>query len=431
VSEADESPSIADALDACGMSRVTLRRMRNFIAAGSPLHAARAFIAPRLVEAVEALDAFTPAPDTANAFARGPFFRPPGSHRSFYYCPDLAARDGAEGAPVLAFKGLEPLARDIHIMLRDLKRPCYSPHAIAEHFVFVEDKIPACLGLTEALREAERAEAVHAAHLRVYGELARLPLPLAVFRHDDATCAFMSTKLRAILDDAAFRKIEPILAEGLGVYVYYYPAPPLRARDADYMLQGLAFRRRLFALIRDICEPETIIARWVRLFARMLLLGFAPGSLASLRTGACCQPQNACLDGGFVDLDSITPFSAFATDASLFAALQFSTDALMQTLRTLAAGAEDPTRAETQDVRIDLHYFRQYLLQAIAQALDYEQRPNAQLDPRVARYFTPPHSFEALVQRLSGYYSADAELAPEGAEIAELTTTLLRASRRE
>lgn len=420
---------IADAMRQSGITQASLRLVRNFGQGDAPLRAARPFISPRLIEAIDALDEFVPAADTAGAFASGPYFRPPGSHRSFYFCPSLIEPDVADGGPVLAFKGLEPLARDIDVMLRDLKRACYSPHAIAEHFVFVEDKIPACLGLVEALREAERAESLQLAHLRAYGELARLPVPIAVFRHDENVCSLMAEKLRAMLDQAAFCRIEPILAEGLGVYVYFYPSPPLRARDADFMLQGLSFRPRLFALMRDVCEPEQVIERWARGFARMLLLGFLPGSLASLRSGLCCQPQNACIDGGFVDLDSVTPLTAFATDASLFAALQLSVDSLIETVRALAAGAEDPTRPETREVRIDLHYFHQFVLRAIERSLACEEREGAKIDTRVARYFAVPETFEELVKRLSGYYSPDAELA-SSPEATELTIDLLRLIRR-
>lgn len=327
---------------------------------------------------------------------------------------------------MLAYKGLEPLTCDIDALLRDLKRPCYTPHAIAEHFVFVEDKIPACLGMQEALNEAGSACALQIAHIEAYGAPARLPLPLAVFRHDEELCTRVAEKLRGILDHAAYRKIEPMLAAGIAVYVYYYPLPPIRARDADFMLQGLSFRRRLFAMMQEFGAPEQIIELWITGFARMLLLGFLPGSLAALRSGACCQPQNACMDGGFVDLDSVTPFDALANDVSFFAGLQFCVDALTQTIRTLMAGPEDPTRSETGEVRIDLHYFRQFTLRALEAALAREQRPGMTLDPRVALYFTAPENFEVLVTRLLGYYPAEEELAPSGPEVNKLTTKLLR-----
>jgi hypothetical protein len=417
-----------EALRASGVGRASLLPVRNFIAPSEPLHAARGFIPQSLLDAVDALGFYVPATDTSAPFSRGPFFRPPGSHRSFYYCPALDG-PGSGGGEVLAYKGLEPLTRDIDALLRDLKRPCYSPHAIAEHFVFVEDKIPACLGMQEALDEAGRACALQIAHLEAYGAPAHLPLPLAVFRHDEELCAHMAGKLRAILDHAAYRKIEPMLAAGLAVYVYYYPSPPIRARDADFMLRGLSFRRRLFTMMQEFRAPEQVIERWITGFARMLLLGFLPGALAALRSGACCQPQNACMDGGFVDLDSVTPFDALANDVSFFAGLQFGVDALAQTIRTFVAGAEDPTRPETAEVRIDLHYFRQFTLRALEAALAREQRPGMSLDPRVARYFSAPENFEALVARLLGYYPAEEELAPSGPEVNALTAKLLRIGR--
>lgn len=424
------TPALEDSIRSLGMGRLSLRQERSFVGKESGLQPALVNAEPWLLPAINALAEGLPLPKTVAPFIDKPFFRPPGSYRSFYYCPSTLApaEFGASGA-VMAIKGLEPCARDIDALFRDLQRACYSPYNIAEHFVFVEDKIPACLGLREAIREAERAAEIQRAHLRVYGAPARLPMPLFVFRHHDEILEQVTDKLCRSLDAAAFERIRSNLSLGLGVYVYYYPTAPMRARDIDHMLLGLDYRERLFALLRDVCDPEDVISRWAREFTRMLYLGFLPGSLASLRSGVCCQPQNACIDGGFVDLDSLTPLHELQSETAIQAALQVSVEALIQTVRTLVACGSDPTRAEGLEIRIDLHYFRQYVFALIEEAIKTEARPGIELDPRIRRYFASPRTFEELAGRLRFYYSPRTELDPAAGDYHELARELLRAAR--
>lgn len=384
------------------LASVQLDPVRSFLAEEPELRAALTQTEPWLEPLLDELRELPLAP-TTGTFVSKPFYRPPGSHRCYYYCPASAgSAPGARG--VLAFKGLEPQLPDLNALLGGLRRACYSPHDMAEHLIFEEQKIPACLGLNEAIREAQRAAQAQLAHLRAYGSLARLPLPLFVFRHAPATQSRAHEALRQQLSETAFSTVSPWVDAGLGAYVYYYPSAPVRARDIDTLLQGHAFRERLLALLQ-VCDPDELVRRWVSGFARLLWLGVLPGSLASLRTGLCCQPQNACLDGGFVDLDSLTPISSLKDDTAVYAALELSTGALLASVRSLLAGATDPSRAETLDVRIDLHHFRQFLHAALVSALEREARPSLELDPRVRSYFQAPQSFAELVGRLGSYYS--------------------------
>ena len=343
-----------------------------------------------------------PLPPTARTFVAKPSYRPPGSFRAFYVSPSWLSGEAPVGG-VIAIKGMEPAAGDFAAALHDLRQPCYSPHNIAEHLVFEERKIPGAVTVSEARREAERATVVQSGHWRHYGRLARLPLPLFVFRHAAETEARTIEALRRELSEPALAVIEPALAGGLGVYAYYYPAPPVRVRDVETMLAGLDFRQRMFALM-SACEPGDVVRRWISTFVRILHLGMLPGTLASLRTGVCCQPQNACLDGGFVDLDSLTPFNAMPDDAAVYAGLHMSTDSLVDTVRALITGSHDPTRAEGSPGRFDCRFVEQYVLGAIDEALATESRPTLTLDPRARTYFSRQQSFEALVDGLSAYY---------------------------
>ena len=348
-----------------------------------------------------------PVPPSTEAFVSGPFQRPPGSSRSFYQRLAASSEQPDAGGPVqgvIAIKGMEPLSPGFDAALQNLTKPCYTPHNIAEHFVFEEGKVPACLTLDEAVVEAERAAALQRAHFDAYGQPARVPLPLFVFRHTDDTARRVAGRLRALLSDAATDAVTARTAKGLGVYVYYYPAAPVRVTHVEHLLRGRSFPKRTLALL-TMCEPDVTIRGWVTTVARMLYLGYLPGTLASLHTGLCCQPQNACLDGGFVDLDSVTPFSALRDDAAVQAALQLCVEELTRTVSRLLTGGLDDPRSENDRVRVDRHLLSEYVLCLLRQALEAERRPGLELDSRVHDYVEPASSLESLVPRLATYFS--------------------------
>ena len=361
---------------------------------------------PWLAAASEAIQTCVPRPPTVRPFVLRPFYRPPGSHRCFYFFPG----SGESGLvlptdrAVIAFKGLEPCAEDFDHLLRDFRRPCYSPHTIAEHLVFEEQKVPGALTLKEALREAGRAARLQQEHMAAFGTLGRLPVPVAVFRHPASVVDRLLHGLRNEVSLAAFDAIEKFASDGLGVYAYYYPTPPVRVRDVDAFLYGLPFRQRMFALLR-VCDPQEVVDRWLHLFAKMLWFGMLPGALTSLRTGISCQPQNATIDGGFVDLDSVTPIDEIATDYSVAAALQFCTGALVDCVRTLLTGISDPTRSDNSEGRFDLHHLRSYVLTSVSKALGAVAPPKGQLDPRIRQYYSETTSIDALVEKLGVYHT--------------------------
>jgi hypothetical protein len=386
---------------------------------------------PKLRHTIDALTDAVPIPPTVAAFTSASFCRPPTSARCFYFFLDIEDQsDVNAGSGVIAFKGLEPCAADFCDMLADFRRPGPSAHNIAEHFVYEERKVPGCLTLENALFEAERSSSYQGRHLAVYGEPAHAPVPLFVFRHADDVVARALEALRRHLSADAFRVVERELDRGLAAYVYYYPSLPIRVRDIDFLLHGVPFRERLLAVLCDVCNPDEIVEGWVRSFVHMLYSGFLPGSLASLRNGICCQPQNACIDGGFVDLDSLTRFDELVDDTAVLAALQFSVDALIDSVRTLIAGRVDAARGEDSAVRIDGHHFREYVLSRLRTAIEREARPGMPLDPRVSGYFTPAPEFGPLIERLSACYSRPSAFDREAWNFRTATPDLLRRARR-
>jgi len=389
--------------------------------------------APWLARACEDWRRALPLPATSRAFVEPPWYRPPGSHRCVYYCPASLDRNALpttpRGCAVAALKGLEPALPELTDMFRGFDRPCYSPHNILEHLVFEEKKVPGCLTVDEALREALAARMIQRAHLRHYGSLARLPFPLFVFRHRPETNTRIREQLQSFLSEAAFHALRPSLEAGLAVYVYYYPTPPVRVRDIESTLEGLSFQRRSLKLL-TLCDPERVIERWVQGVTRMLYLGVLPASLASLHTGSCCQPQNACLDGGFVDLDSLTPLDSLPSPTAVDAALEFSMSCMRDSVRALVMGSLDPTRPEGGHGRFDLHYLTRYLERVFERALHTESAPGLSLDPRIQRYFAGPSELADLVDVLGTYYSrTDGAFAERCVDFAPFGNWLMSATR--
>jgi hypothetical protein len=385
---------------------VVLALFRDLADESQPLVVRAAENEPMLDDAMSTFRRGLPAPPTTEAFVLESYYRPPGSARSFYQrlAGERPRTDGRHRG-VVAIKGMEPLSPTFRKGLLRLTAPGHTPHTVAEHFVVQEGKVPACLTLDEAVTEAQRALELQRAHVAAYGQLARIPLPLFVFRHTDDTVTRVSGQLAAILSDTAGRLTSARASDGLGVYLYYYPSAPLRVTHLEYLLRGRPFGQRTLALL-SICDPDVTIRRWVRVFVRMLYLGYLPGSLASLHTGLCCQPQNACVDGGFVDVDSVTPLSALRSDTDVTAALAYSVEEMVRTEDgLLTSGVEDP-RLRQDRVRVDRHHVSDYVFRLIRQSVQSEARPGLEMDPRVMEYLEPAHSADELVTRLAAYFDS-------------------------
>lgn len=388
------------------MDVVALPLLHDLADDGRPLVVRAAEHEADLADAISTFRKGLPPPPSTEPFVRESYYRPPGSARSFYR--RLSGEDArAEGAHhgVVAIKGMEPLSPTFQEGLLRLTGPGHTPHSVAEHFVVEEGKVPGCLTLDEAVTEAQRALELQRAHVAAYGELARIPLPLLVFQHTEDTKNRVLGQLAGILPDATARLARARADDGLGVYVYYYPSAPLRVTHVEYLLRGRSFGQRTLELL-SICDPEVTVRRWVTTFVRMLYLGYVPGSLASLHTGLCCQPQNACVDGGFVDLDSVTPLPALRHDSDVTAALAYSYEEMVRTVSRLLIGGVEDARLEQDRVRLDRHHVSHYVLRLLRDSLQSEARPGLEMDPRIIRYLEPPPSADELIARLSGYFES-------------------------
>ncbi|MFI5349685.1 MAG: hypothetical protein ACHQ2Z_09085 [Elusimicrobiota bacterium] len=321
--------------------------------------------APSLLRAVEARAPWVrpllpryrremPVARTCGTFKAKPYIRPDGHHRAFYI-------EGS-GPGALGVKGAELLAADLPDKLRVLGRPpaVLKPSSL-EHLAIIEQKIPMAMMLEEGLAQARKAAAFQTAHLARYGELARIPVPLLVYRWGTRDSATFQKRLRPALSKRAGSIVERLARGGLSSMIYYYPSLPLRTLHLAQVVAGAEPRgyrdgvrkmRRYGSFFGELEAPSVIVSRWIELTARMLALGFSPSDLSHWRDGQMLHAQNAVLDGGFVDVESLQPLSEMADDRSFYETFLLTWMDLSATVKRLLTGFAD--RADVSWPFIDL-----------------------------------------------------------------------------
>lgn len=236
-----------------------------------------------------------------------PYYRPRGHWRALYRW---------ESWGCLAVKGGEAHSSSFESMLDIMQSQTMIFHygfgeqpqsvemPVLDRFLFLENKFPGVVTLREALDEAELASQFQAAHLKRYGELARVPLPLRVHRLDNQLNQELAERLCRRLPERHHARVRALLP--LGVLVYWYPTLPERVSHIRLPRQG-----RLQTL-RQLLDPEATMNSWIQLVHRCLELGWMPCDPRSSLQGMCLEPQNLTLDGGMVDLDSLRPLRTFS-----------------------------------------------------------------------------------------------------------------------
>ena len=317
---------------------------------------------PTIVALLDEIVAGCPVVETSRSFQGEHFERPRGHARSFM----LHLERG-----VVVFKGTEPFSTDYRGVIEEAwKKREFGRWSPMDHFALAEDEV--YLGLTKrvALGGARQTWAWVSAHVKTFHELPHTPFPLMTLRVPEDVTSELGATLLPMLSDrlqlSARKKVEGLLAEGLGVYLYYYPGRPIRLAHAlgDFPGSFGVGAQEDEAIDFDI---DAAVASWTDLFARMLVAGFVPTT--SVHTGNCLQSQNVAVDGGLCDVDSVEPLSSIAGTRDLASALSFSLEVFSQTVST-ATG-------------LPFHFVGAYLWQEIAHRTR-ERARSAPCDPRIA-----------------------------------------------
>lgn len=350
---------------------------------------------PGLSSILQVLTCQMPLPDRSTVDAEQCFYRLANHNRSL--CLALNPSENVFSSPCLVFKGLEPLLADFEHMVDWMALSPFrsSSRVMADHFPLAEGKIPGCVSLAEAAHEAHLAANIQVAHYEIYGEFAHLPLPLLIHRFSDDYNDRCLRILKRKLASVAFERIELLLKAGLAIYVYYYPVAPIRADT-----YGNTNKPKVLEYLAKYCSPEMTTRRWIRLLVRLIYLGYLPATPWHEGLGACMDLGNACLDGGFCDVESIQPISACPDDEFFYESLISSLSAMQLTIAKVMLPGMGIERGHLYP-NIEKFVLLRYVCDMFQDALEKETRPGVRLDDRVRALFCEKtfDDVQKLVQR--------------------------------
>jgi len=355
--------------------------------------------APELAALVPSLDihAGVPSAVSVTPFDSAEAVRPYRHLRAFY----LKRLDG-----VIAVKGSEIMAEDVDMHLGALAdyriefpgrgRSLFSA---LEHFPLNEQKIPLALSVDEAMEDVLSAAAVQKAHLARFGTCAHVPSPLYAVRWPDAAANEHLYRLSKLLSARARRTVERVAADGLGAVVYHYPTVPLRVAHLPALLCERTEQNWLQRL-SAIADPKAALDGWLDLLARLLVLGFLPGSIESIGVGHCLEMKNAVIDGGLVDMGSICRVEDVSDPRQFSETLLAALADFAKTCRQFLGGNAPDVEAEYRNPSLAMVLMLHRLLPDLAKRVD-------QLgggDPRITDFFRSASAADSLpseLQRLS------------------------------
>lgn len=358
-----------------------------FAVASEDVHA----LVARLRESVPIAPSIDPFDDDASV-------RPYRHLRAFY----LRVPGG-----VVAIKGTEPYAPDLRMKLMGLRafRVDYPPRgrslfSALEHFPIVEQKVPLAVTAEEALSDVHAAAAFQQAHLAAFGTIAAAPLPLLALRWPADAVERVAELLLPMLSARAAAIVRLLLAQGFGCVVYHYPSVPSRVAHLDHDLGSpvdYPARRRALATRLD---PARTIESWVDLAARMIVLGFLPGSTESHGIGHCLEAQNAVIDGGFVDLGSMKPIDQAADAREVEETLLAAVADLSRTIRQFLAGGLVDAEAEYRNPTLVMMHVAARVFRQLCERVALHASA-AGVHPHVGAFFERRALFEDLDRGLA------------------------------
>lgn len=327
----------------------------------------------------------------------GPFIRPERHARALYLDLDLATQGQHAGA--IAIKGSEPCAVNFEASLNRLIEDSSvweletgvlagvstSVQVMMDRlhlFLVGEGKVPGVVQLDECKEDAIQALSFHEKHLKAFGEIAHVPLPLFVFRWPDETATKAKAILRELVSPTVTSELQR-LDNGIGVYVYYYPVVPYRMAHLDLpvIFGKTTYDHRKEAILKQVPAPDKLIESWFDVVSRMITLGYTATDPCSWNRGHCLMPQNLVLDGGICDINSLRQLSTFSRESQ-------QRHSLFETVRWLDASVRFFLFGENAiSARFNRHSTHTYAitLQNLQGRLRQFQKNGVKLDPIVDR----------------------------------------------
>lgn len=345
---------------------------------------------PRIQNELFNLRQEIPASRSCATFKSGQYLRPYGHFRAFY-------RQISQKS-VLGFKGCDIFAEDIPQKLTELRKfRSQSANSMLQSLIQVEEKVPMAMTLPETLQEAQKAAEFQTTYLKRYGELARMPVPLLVCRWRSPQIAKFKMNLITVLTPHEKDRVHRIANKGLGALVYFYPALPIRVRhlaqlahrcERENSIDRFHRQKKMASVFGNWPTPRETISRWITLTARILALGYSPYRISHPHNGHCIQEQNAVIDGGFADVDSLQPLDKIKDDIMFYNACMMTKEYLSLTINRFLNGYEkyDSDSPPILLSKSQLAVARR-LRREITQQLRIEERNGYTIDARLFHAF--------------------------------------------
>jgi hypothetical protein len=327
---------------------------------------------PELSGWLDILSSGLPFLDTTSPARGCGVYRLAGHYRSV--CRPLIGSDGTNESDTLIIKGSEPLAADYAEYVRWMTTARFRQHDLpmAEYFPQVQGGAPGAVSMFEAVREQRITSQIHSDHLLHYGELAHAPVPLTVYAFTPAQNEACASTLKRLLSPSSFERVNPLVRRGLGAIAFYYPASPIRVDAFSAMNEET---RRKMSTPLDV---ERMVDGWVRVFVRMLYLGYVPFAPWAVARGCCFDTGNAAVDGGVLDCDSVVPASSVHDDLHFYRAVVLSMDILRRSVACALGLSQNDGDSVFRYLSLT------FLASRLNTALATEARPGLSLDPRIS-----------------------------------------------
>lgn len=372
------------------LGRVTLETVFDAEAGSPELIDAMAANVPAIRDLMASLRQSLPLVPHSGVGSVGSFFRLPNHYRSTCFIIPSARPGGQAGPGVVVFKGTEPLLADFPAYLDWMLGVPFrgSSLPLGLHFPLEMRLPPAAMWIQECMAEQAVSSRLQQRYLKRHGRVARLPVPLFVFKLMPEQMARYEAMVRDRISKDAFARISGKLVEGLGVEVYYYPELPVRVADL--------FVGNLRDSFRDALSPEQIqetFGAWAGLLGDLLCLGYMPYAPWHHGMGGCLDQGNACIDGGFNDLLTLVPFDAIPNDALFRSCMLASIRMLGDTMVALAAASIGSSSQKDSDAgALAATYVTENLREHVRESV----RCGDDLDARLVRFFDVPHASHIL-----------------------------------
>ncbi len=252
-----------------------------------------------LLDAAHQFSTVIPAPLGMNAFDGKWFSRLPGHRRSFFlktgpYCVGI-------DQPVLVIKGCEAASENLRSDLQALQTSS-SPEEglnLLEYLVLVERKLPLAVSKREAFDEFSVAEQLQRFAIK-RGILARTSFPIVIHEHSYETTQRYREIVSSLLTKKSIETFTRIANEGVFAFSYIYPTAPVRVSNFP-RVRNLASGQK--DATRALVRSYDVEARWRSTLQLFYDAGLRIDREHCFKNGICVDPNNATIDGGFLDLD--------------------------------------------------------------------------------------------------------------------------------